>query len=277
MAYPTIGGKYNKYISKLSIDTSYTKKCVYPNCETVPIYNYIIHKNGMYCKLHKLDGMEDVKNNKCIYDKCNTRSNYNYKGKTKGIYCSRHKLDGMINIVYKLCPIKGCGRIPQFNYPNEKIGLYCSKHQEPGMRNVKKKTLKELMTELEQKIIATRNKMENRVKILYESAQLKIQRLNQNNDENINKNINENNNQYDILTDNEDEIIEEDDEEEDDESRKNKNDKLIEKLIGYANMDQIETIIMSRWKIEKYLYLLAQASSNKYIEKAVAKKIIEML
>lgn len=301
MAGPNIGKNYDKYIPRVSIAAGYNKRCRYPGCGVEPIFNYPIHKTGVYCKAHKLEGMEDVKNSKCGHklgqDKyCTTRANYNYKGFGKGVYCCKHKLPGMMNVVYELCPGKGapCGRIPQFNFAGEKHGKYCSKHADPGMRNVKKKTMQELLTELEEKILKSRYKMETNVQRLYESVQDKMKETDDENCESDTSSVVEIENPKKLLLDSDikkenktetkchdtetkghdtdNDTIEMDEEYEPNEDYNH----LMERLIKYATLDQVETILMSRWKIEKYLYLLSKAS-NESIERVIAKKIIETL
>ena len=42
--------------------------------------------------------MVDVKGAKCTQKGCRTRPIYNYENETKGLYCSVHKKDGMVNV-----------------------------------------------------------------------------------------------------------------------------------------------------------------------------------
>ena len=47
--------------------------------------------------------MVDVKNKKCLEPDCDIRPLYNYNNETKGLYCNEHKLDDMINVKSKRC------------------------------------------------------------------------------------------------------------------------------------------------------------------------------
>jgi len=73
--------------------------CIYPNCKTIPIYNVEGETKALYCSIHKLDGMVDVKNKSCIHPNCKTIPIYNVEGETKALYCSIHKLDGMVDVI----------------------------------------------------------------------------------------------------------------------------------------------------------------------------------
>lgn len=35
--------------------------CIFENCKTIPIFNFEGVKNGLYCSVHKLENMVDVK------------------------------------------------------------------------------------------------------------------------------------------------------------------------------------------------------------------------
>jgi len=90
----------------------------------------------LYCSVHKLDGMIDIKNKNCIHIGCNKRPSYNKKGEKSRLYCFEHKLDGMINIGSKICIHEGCKIYPLFNKNGEKIPLYCLEHKLEGMVDV---------------------------------------------------------------------------------------------------------------------------------------------
>ena len=116
--------------------------CIYEDCKKQPIYNNEGEKKGLYCSIHKLDGMIDIKNKTCIHLNCKTRPYFNNEGEKKGLYCSSHKLDGMIYIIHKTCIHLNCKKQPTFNYENEKTALYCSTHKLDGMIDIKNKTCK---------------------------------------------------------------------------------------------------------------------------------------
>ncbi len=115
------------------------KKCLYNNCKTRPCFNYENKKIGLYCNVHKLDNMIDITHKKCLYNNCKTRPCFNYETEKKGLYCNLHKLDNMINVKDKKCLYEHCNKQPCFNYENKKVGLYCNLHKLNNMVNVKDK------------------------------------------------------------------------------------------------------------------------------------------
>jgi hypothetical protein len=52
--------------------------------------------------------MIDINNPKCMFTDCLTHPAYNYEGIKKGIYCNLHKKDGMINVVSPTCKTPNC-------------------------------------------------------------------------------------------------------------------------------------------------------------------------
>lgn len=68
----------------------------------------------------------------CNYKDCKTKPYFNFENEKKAIYCSMHKLEDMVNVKNKVCIYKGCNKIPTFNFENEKIGIYCSVHKLEG-------------------------------------------------------------------------------------------------------------------------------------------------
>ena len=64
---------------------------------------------GLYCNLHKLEGMINVQDRKCVKKPC-----FNYQGETIGLYCNDHKLGGMINVKVGICVFEGCMKVPKF-------------------------------------------------------------------------------------------------------------------------------------------------------------------
>jgi hypothetical protein len=115
-------------------------KCIYPECKTRPAYNKEGDTKGLYCSVHKLEGMVDVKHKTCIHEGCKTQPAYNKEGDTKGLYCNEHKLEGMVNVKSKTCIHPGCKTIPNYNKEGETKALYCNEHKLEGLVNVINKT-----------------------------------------------------------------------------------------------------------------------------------------
>ena len=114
-------------------------KCLFSNCYKCPNYNYFGLKKRLYCSLHKLDGMVDVKNVSCKFDGCNKNPVFNYDTEIKGIFCCNHKLDGMINVKDKICEFVGCKTVPIFNYEGLSNAKFCKLHKLDGMIDIKNK------------------------------------------------------------------------------------------------------------------------------------------
>ena len=106
------------------------------NCNKKAYYNYEGNQIGMYCGIHKEDGMIDVVNKQCIFEGCTKRCNYNKEGEKRGIYCKTHKEEGMVDVTHKKCIVEGCTTRPSYNEDGEIIGLYCKNHKEEGMKIV---------------------------------------------------------------------------------------------------------------------------------------------
>jgi hypothetical protein len=60
-----------------------SKKCIYENCKTIPNYNFVGNKTAIYCNIHKLENMVDVKHIKCIHIDCCKRPHLITSGKIK--------------------------------------------------------------------------------------------------------------------------------------------------------------------------------------------------
>ena len=114
--------------------------CQEKGCTTRPNFNLSGETKGLYCNVHKKEGMVDVKRAKCIHEGCITRPSFNLSGETKGLYCSGHKKNGMINVIDKRCMHEGCTTQPSFNLSGEPKGIYCSVHKKERMINVIKPT-----------------------------------------------------------------------------------------------------------------------------------------
>jgi hypothetical protein len=79
---------------------------------------------------------------KCAHEECKKQPTYNLSGRKIGLYCTLHKKDGMINVKCKLCAHPNCIKQPSYNNKDEKNVLYCSEHKKDGMVNVKDTTCK---------------------------------------------------------------------------------------------------------------------------------------
>jgi hypothetical protein len=115
------------------------RHCIHPNCKTRPSYNVEGKTTSLYCVSHKLPGMIFVKNKHCIYPECKKQANYNVEGETKGLYCSLHKLEPMINVTCRTCLHPNCKKYPNYNMEGETKGLYCVSHKLEEMIDVKHK------------------------------------------------------------------------------------------------------------------------------------------
>jgi len=116
------------------------KTCIHLNCKTRPQFNVEGEIKGLYCSIHKLDGMDDVTHKTCIHLNCKTRPNFNVEGEIKGLYCSIHKLDGMVDVTHKTCIHLNCKIHPCYNVEGKIKALYCSEHKLDGMVNIISKT-----------------------------------------------------------------------------------------------------------------------------------------
>jgi hypothetical protein len=112
------------------------KKCLSDNCNTLPTFNFLDDKIGIYCKEHSKENMIDVKSKRCQAENCNTQPTFNLPNKTVGIYCKEHSKENMIDVKSKKCQEENCNRQPNFNLTNEKIGIYCKEHSKVGMVDV---------------------------------------------------------------------------------------------------------------------------------------------
>ena len=75
--------------------------CKEEGCNLKACFNFPDLKYGIYCKLHKKDGMKDVIHMKCIV--CNNkRPSFNYIGE-KASYCKKCKKDNMVNVSSPKC------------------------------------------------------------------------------------------------------------------------------------------------------------------------------
>ena len=119
-----------------------SKMCSYEGCTKIPVYNKENEITGLYCKEHKTDDMINVISRTCKENGCNKQPTYNKIGEKTPLYCRWHKTDGMVNLVNKMCMNNGCNKIALCNKEGEKEGLYCNQHKIDGMVDVKNKTCK---------------------------------------------------------------------------------------------------------------------------------------
>jgi hypothetical protein len=128
------------------IDLKSNKKkariCINKNCKKEANFNYINYKDiniikHIYCKLHKIANMVNIKNKKCC--KCNNKIPvFNYKNEKIALYCKGCKTPEMIDIKNKKCIICN-GKASTFNIISEKKALYCYDCKTPEMVDVKHK------------------------------------------------------------------------------------------------------------------------------------------
>ena len=114
-----------------------SKKCVHPGCKTIPVYNIEGESTAIYCAIHKLDNMINVKDKKCMHPGCKTQPTYNIEGESTVLYCVTHKTDGMVDVKHKKCVHPGCKTRPYYNVEGETTALYCVTHKTDGMVDVK--------------------------------------------------------------------------------------------------------------------------------------------
>jgi hypothetical protein len=114
-------------------------KCEYLECVTYAVFNIASETKGIFCKIHKKEGMVDVISKRCNYIGCEIRPNFNLPSKKQGIFCSLHKKPEMINVVSKRCNYIGCEIQASFNLPSKKQGIFCSLHKKEGMVDGKHK------------------------------------------------------------------------------------------------------------------------------------------
>jgi hypothetical protein len=115
------------------------KRCIEPNCNILPCYNFKCEKKALYCNKHKKDNMVDIINKTCIEPNCDIQPVYNFQGEKKALYCNKHKKDNMVDVKNKRCIEPNCDIQPVYNFQDEKIPLYCNKHKKDNMVDVKNK------------------------------------------------------------------------------------------------------------------------------------------
>jgi len=104
-----------------------------------PTFNTPGSTEALYCKLHALEGMINVKHKRCADLECTKIPNFNTPESMEALYCKLHALEGMIDIKHKRCVDPDCTKRPTFNAPGSTEALYCKLHALEGMINVKDK------------------------------------------------------------------------------------------------------------------------------------------
>ena len=54
--------------------------CIYPNCKINPNFNTDGEKTALYCSIHKLEGMVDIKHKTCKSEWCSIYVREKYDG-----------------------------------------------------------------------------------------------------------------------------------------------------------------------------------------------------
>ena len=57
--------------------------CNFPDCKTQPAYNFEAQTKKLYCSIHKLEGMINVRDKMCIHPNCKTQPCYNFERNSK--------------------------------------------------------------------------------------------------------------------------------------------------------------------------------------------------
>ena len=140
--FNTIGNKMGIFCFKHKKDNMLnvqSKKCAFEGCNIQPSFNFENEKKPIFCFAHKKDQMLDIKSKKCGYNGCNTTPIFNFIGTKVGIFCFKHKKDKMLDIKSKKCGYDGCNTTPCFNFIGTKVGLFCFKHKKDKMLDIKSK------------------------------------------------------------------------------------------------------------------------------------------
>ena len=112
------------------------KKCL--ECTKIPSFNLEGERTGLYCFIHKKDGMIDMKNKRCL--ECKQRPSFNVEGERTGLYCFIHKKDGMVNVRNKRCKSEWCSTMVQNKYDGYCLFCYINLFPDkPVSRNYKTK------------------------------------------------------------------------------------------------------------------------------------------
>lgn len=74
-------------------------------CSIWPVYNNEGEKGGVYCVMHKKEGMVNVRSKRCAEDGCVTHPVYNFEGEIGGVYCKNHNKHNMVDVESRRCAI----------------------------------------------------------------------------------------------------------------------------------------------------------------------------
>ena len=91
--------KYCRLHKTFNITKAKSKLCIIKDCNKTALFN-IKGLPRKYCLNHKTKDMINLSHSKCLYKNCMVVPffNYPFAPENKGIYCSVHKLPDMINI-----------------------------------------------------------------------------------------------------------------------------------------------------------------------------------
>lgn len=93
----------------------------------------LVHRKGLTCNTHKIDGYTNVVNKRCLFDGCEKqRPKYGNINDKKAIYCVNHKRPDDIHLLKPTCKIEGCDITRSFGNPSDKKKLYCTTHKRIG-------------------------------------------------------------------------------------------------------------------------------------------------
>ena len=81
------------------------KLCEFQNCRNQASYGEFFSK-PIRCKDHKCD--YKLVSMICIHEGCKVRPVYNTEGETKALYCLIHKLEGMVDVKHNTCKAGFC-------------------------------------------------------------------------------------------------------------------------------------------------------------------------
>jgi hypothetical protein len=116
------------------------KKCIHPDCNKRPNFNFEGEKSALYCNSHKKEGMIDINNKRCIHPDCNKHPIFNFEGEKEKLYCNSHKKEGMINITHKRCKTYLCDTLSSKKYDDYCLRCYIYTFPDkPISRNYKTK------------------------------------------------------------------------------------------------------------------------------------------
>jgi len=111
-------------------------QCTDENCRKPAVYGTDYNKKPIYCGVHREEKMVNLKCRRCKHDVCKTRPGFNYPGENIPLYCKPHRLTGMESVVKKKTCLE-CSKSATFNLRGKTIGLYCGQHKKDKMFNTR--------------------------------------------------------------------------------------------------------------------------------------------